>query len=264
MKAIIFDIRSFSVHDGPGIRTSFFFKGCPLRCSWCHNPESYSQEIEFVCATKKMERHSLRETVAIGESVSLETAVARIKADRLFFEDSGGGITLTGGEPLMQHQFSKALLMIANELDIHTAIDTCGFTSEVIFQDTVAHAKLVLFDIKIVDSAIHKEFTGQDNKLILNNFSWLQMQNKAIIIRIPLVENITDTKENFEAIRDLLRKSNNIQRIDLLPFHASANQKYLKLNKVYQHANTPSYPAEKSEKALDFFHGLAPIISIGA
>ena len=264
MKAIIFDIRSFSVHDGPGIRTSFFFKGCPLRCSWCHNPESHSPEIEYVCANKKMGKHELSETVAIGENVSLETAIARIKADRLFFEDSGGGITLTGGEPLMQHQFSKALLMAANALDIHTAIDTCGFTAESIFQDTVAQAKLVLFDLKIIDPVLHQEYTGQDNQLILNNYKWLQQQNKSIIIRIPLIENITDTKENFDAIRSLLSKSNNIQRIDLLPFHASANQKYLKLNKVYKHANSLSYPAEKSEKALDYFQGLAPIISIGA
>ncbi|MCK9450584.1 MAG: glycyl-radical enzyme activating protein [Bacteroidales bacterium] len=264
MKAIIFDIRSFSVHDGPGIRTSFFFKGCPLRCTWCHNPESHSAEIEFVCATKKMERHSLRETVPIGESVSIETAIARVKADRLFFEDSGGGITLSGGEPLMQHQFAKELLMAANALDIHTAIDTCGFATEKIFQETVAYAKLVLYDLKIINSALHKKFTGQDNQLILNNFKWLQQQNKAMIIRIPLIENITDTPENFEAIHTLLSSSKNIQRIDLLPFHASANQKYLKLNKVYHHANSPSYPAEKSEKALDFFHSLAPIVSIGA
>lgn len=264
MKAIIFDIRSFSVHDGPGIRTSFFFKGCPLRCSWCHNPESHLQEIEFVCAERKMGKKQLHETAAIGESVSLETAIARVKADRLFFEDSGGGITLTGGEPLMQHQFAKALLMAANELDIHTAIDTCGFATTEIFQDTVAQAKLVLFDLKIIDPALHKKHTGQDNQLILKNFQWLQQQNKAIIIRIPLIENITDTKENFEAIHALLSNTKAIQRIDLLPFHSSANQKYLKLNKTYQHANLRSYPAEKSKKALDFFSGLAPIISIGA
>ena len=264
MKAIIFDIRSFSVHDGPGIRTSFFFKGCPLRCTWCHNPESHVQEIEFVLTAKKLGGQTVSERTALGESVSLETAIARIKADRLFFEDSGGGITLTGGEPLLQHQFSKALLMAANDLDIHTAIDTCGFAKESVFQETVAYAKLVLFDLKIIDSVLHKKFTGQDNQLILNNFSWIQQQNKAIIIRIPLIENITDTKENLEAIRDLLSNSKNILRIDLLPFHASANQKYLKLNKVYQHANSPSYPAEKSEKALDFFQELAPIVSIGA
>lgn len=264
MKAIIFDIRSFSVHDGPGIRTTFFFKGCPLRCSWCHNPESHSAEIEFVCATKKLGKHTFSEKTALGESVRLETAIARVKADRLFFEDSRGGITLSGGEPLMQHQFSKALMIAANELDIHTAIDTCGFAAEKIFQETLTHARLVLFDLKIMNPDLHKKFTGQDNRLILNNFRWLQKQHKAIIIRIPLIENITDTAENFEAIRELLNNSKNIQRIDLLPFHASANQKYLNLNKVYQHANTPSYPAEKSEKALNFFQGLAPIISIGA
>ncbi len=148
----------------------------------------------------------------------------------------------------MQHQFSKSLLIAANELDIHTAIDTCGFAAEKIFQETLTHARLVLFDLKIMNPDLHKKFTGHDNRLILNNFKWLQKQNKAIIIRIPLIENITDAAENFEAIRAVLSKSKNIQRIDLLPFHASANQKYLNLDIVYQHANTPSYPAEKKAR----------------
>ncbi|MDA3944985.1 MAG: glycyl-radical enzyme activating protein [Bacteroidetes bacterium] len=264
MKAIIFDIRSFSVHDGPGIRTSFFFKGCPLRCSWCHNPESQSAAIEVICRNRQLGSFKFSEKVSVGESISLETAIARAKADKLFYEDSGGGITLSGGEPLLQHQFCIALMNAANQEDIHTAIDTSGFAAQEVFQQTVAHARLVLFDLKLMQSALHQHHTTKPNHLILRNFNWLQQQNKPLIIRIPLVENITDSVANFEAIRALISTTQNIERIDLLPYHQSANQKYTNLNKTYIHQNMPAYPADKSEMALQFFADLAPIVSIGA
>jgi pyruvate formate lyase activating enzyme len=264
MKAIIFDIRSFSVHDGPGIRTTFFFKGCPLRCAWCHNPESHDSHIQQLAGSYKLGNTLVPCVETIGEILTLEQALNRAEADRLFYEDSGGGITLSGGEPLLQNEFVLALLDAAQKRDIHTAVDTSGYAVGSVFRQVIAKTRLVLFDLKIMDEAMHLKYTGQSNRLIAENFAWLLQQKTEVIIRIPLVEEITDTIQNLEAIRAMLKSNNNIQRIDLLPYHQSAFNKYRRLGLKYPLNHLKNYPVDKQQQIKTYFNDLAPVVSIGA
>jgi pyruvate formate lyase activating enzyme len=264
MKAIIFDIRSFSVHDGPGIRTTFFFKGCPLRCAWCHNPESHQPGLQKLNGSRRLGAHSVPFTEEIGEIISLQQALSRAEADRLFYEDSKGGITLSGGEPLMQADFVKAFLDGARHVGIHTALDTSGFVQKSVFQEVTKSADLVLFDLKIMDEALHRKYTGKSNRLILDNFKWLMRQKTDFIIRIPLIQEITDTPENLQAIRTILKQVKNIQRIDLLPYHQTACNKYDRLGLSYSLNHQPSYPIEKQQQVKEYFNDFAPLVTIGA
>lgn len=264
MKAIIFDIRSFSVHDGPGIRTTFFFKGCPLRCAWCHNPESHLPYIQQLAGSYKLGNKTVACDESLGKKISLEQALKRAEADRLFYEGSGGGITLSGGEPLMQKDFVLAMLAAAQKLDIHTAVDTSGYAVAAVFREVVAKTRLVLFDLKIMDEGLHLKYTGQSNRLITENFAWLMQQKAEVIVRIPLVEEITDTVQNLEAIRSMLKSNNNIQRIDLLPYHHSASNKYKRLDLQYPLKHLNNYPVEKQQQIKTYFNDLAPVVSIGA
>jgi pyruvate formate lyase activating enzyme len=264
MKAIIFDIRSFSVHDGPGIRTTFFFKACPLRCAWCHNPESHHPGIQKVTGIFKIGQSSVPCVKQVGEIITLNQAISKAEADRLFYEESGGGITLSGGEPLMQADFVITLLEAAHQLDIHTAVDTSGYAPESVFKEVITKTNLVLFDLKIMEDAQHKKFTGKSNRLILENFKWLMRQKTEVIIRIPLIENITDTMQNLEAIRAVLKSTKAIPRIDLLPYHQTAYNKYKQLDLTYGLKQLPNYPIEKQQQIKTYFNDLAPVVSIGA
>jgi pyruvate formate lyase activating enzyme len=264
MKAIIFDIRSFSVHDGPGIRTTFFFKGCPLRCAWCHNPESHYPGLQKVNGSRKLGEQAVPFTEEIGEIVTLQQALNRAEADRLFYEDSKGGITLSGGEPLMQADFVKSFLDSARLAGIHTALDTSGFVQKSVFQEVTKSADLVLFDLKIMDEALHRKYTEKSNRLILDNFKWLIRQKTDFIIRIPLIQNITDTPENLQAIRAILKQAINIQRIDLLPYHQTACNKYNRLGLAYSLNHLSNYPLEKQQQVKEYFNDFAPLVSLGA
>jgi pyruvate formate lyase activating enzyme len=264
MKAIIFDIRSFSVHDGPGIRTTFFFKGCPLRCAWCHNPESHQPGLQKLSGSRRLGKQTIPFTEEIGKIISLQHALNRAEADRLFYEDSKGGITLSGGEPLMQADFVKAFLDGARLAGIHTALDTSGFVHKSVFQEVTMGADLVLFDLKIMDAALHRKFTGKSNQLILDNFKWLIRQKTDFIIRIPLIKDITDTTENLQAIRDLLKQAKYIQRIDLLPYHQTACNKYDRLGLSYSLNHLPSYPIDKQQYVKEYFNDSAPLVTLGA
>lgn len=264
MKGLIFDIRSFSVHDGPGLRTTVFFKGCPLRCAWCHNPESQNFKTEKICRKKSLDGKTYPISENVGYEISVEDLMQKIIQDVPFFENSGGGITLSGGEPLMQPDFCNAVLDKAVENEIHAAIDTCGFASENVFADVVTRAKMILFDLKLFESQKHKQYTGQKNDVILNNLQWLSQQQIPIIIRIPLIENITDTDENLNGLQKLIEQTPHIERVDLLPYHHGARSKYENMNLDYSLANMESYSKDKAEKIKEKFKNAAPIVSIGA
>jgi len=252
------------VHDGPGIRTTFFFKGCPLRCAWCHNPESHYPGLQKLNGSHRLGEKSIPFTEEVGEIITLQQAISRAEADRLFFEDSKGGITLSGGEPLMQADFVKALLDAARMKGIHTALDTSGLVHKSVFQEVTKSADLVLFDLKIIDEDLHRKYTGKSNRLILANFDWLKHQKTMVIIRIPLVEEITDTSQNLDAIRVILKNSKMIQRIDLLPYHQTACNKYNRLGLSYSLNHLPNYPLDKQQQIKTYFNDLAPVVSIGA
>jgi pyruvate formate lyase activating enzyme len=221
----IFDIKRYAIHDGPGIRTTVFFKGCPLDCWWCHNPESRSPDIETIIVKSGGEngRQSRQETV--GRCVTVEQVMAEVSKDRIFYEQSGGGITLSGGEPMMQTPFAATLLEACREQSIMTALDTSGFASAEDFAALDGLVDLYLYDLKLMDDDAHTGYTGVSNVPILENLRCLTTAGQRITVRIPLIPGITDTDDNLAAIAEFLTPLKSIQTISLLPYNLLATDK---------------------------------------
>jgi len=243
---ILFDIKEFAVHDGPGIRTTFFLKGCPLRCTWCHNPEGQKQEIETL--------HTPMGDRAAGKIYTSEELAVYInsQADRL--NSVGGGITFSGGEPLMQADF---VLDILGQLSpIHIVLDTCGYADEETFVEVIKRVSLVYYDLKCMDPETHIKYTGKSNELILRNYSVMAEMSIPHVVRIPLIPGITDTDTNLEAAAAFIASQpNRPLRIDLLPLNPLAGAKYDMLFREY----TPGFdPDQKPNINKRFFenHGL--------
>ena len=229
---VVFDIKRFAIHDGPGIRTTVFLKGCPLRCIWCHNPESISPECKTIKTHTMIGKTSFPAEKIIGREMSSEEVILEILKDRIFYEESGGGVTFSGGEPLMQPDFLKELLQVSKENDIHTTADTSGFASMQLIESTLSIADLILYDIKLIDDDLHKKYTKKSNKEILKNLKYLNDIKANIIIRIPIIPQITDTKKNISDIIRFLEEMHFSGRIEILPFHKTANQKYKNLKMI--------------------------------
>lgn len=263
MKGIVYHTRSFSVHDGPGIRKAIFLKGCPLSCLWCHNPESQSFEVEQMQATQRLGDVEFYQSKTVGRFVTVNELMDDIRPDIPFFEESGGGVTLTGGEPLAQPSFAIALLTACKGEGIHTALDTCGYASKEVLEQSVPYTDVYLFDLKLANSQEHKKYTGVGNELILENLALLSKQGQSIIIRIPLVEEITDTAENIDGLKSIIKSTKGIQRIDLLPYHSMAKHKFRQCNREFALNQMENYPSAKAEELSHFFEGLAPIVSVG-
>lgn len=242
MPGIIFDIKGFALHDGPGIRTTVFLKGCPLRCRWCHNPEGLSPAPQLCvkltacvhcgkcfrpCSHAECKPYGRCLHICpngclsvAGEQYTPEDLAERLRRDRDLFEMSGGGVTFSGGEPLMQAEFVREVIL---RLDgIHTAIETSGYCKPEEFRKTVNMLDYVIMDIKLTDPAVHQKYTGVSNELILENFRWLKSTGKPHIIRTPLIPGITDTEENLTAIREIAGDS----PTETLPYNALAGAKY--------------------------------------
>jgi len=231
-KGLIFDIRRFTVHDGPGIRTTVFFKGCPLRCWWCHNPESHCYYPEESLKTLKLGGKKFYLKEMIGQWMSVEEVMSELRADLVFYSESSGGVTLSGGEPLMQPEFLLELLKECKADNIHTTLDTSGYADRVIMENIKPYTDLFLYDLKLVNDTDHIRYTGVSNKLILENLMYLISEEKQVIIRIPVIPDITNTKKNIQAIKKFLsqlvneRKSASSLKISLLPYHSIAKNKY--------------------------------------
>jgi len=266
---LIFDIKRFAVHDGPGIRTTVFLKGCPLSCWWCHNPEGLFNKKEIIyndykcigcdkcmdiCsqnALSKIKNKLIRNykiclscgkcveicptasQQIIGQEISAEKIVEELEKDRVYFDSSSGGVTFSGGEALMQHVFLKETLKICKNRGIHTALDTSGYSSSEIFNTILDYTDLFLYDLKILDDRHHKKYTGVSNKSIIKNLETLQKKRKDVILRFTIINGITNTKENIRDILNLISSLKGIDEIDLLPFH-NVNEKYHRLGKEYK------------------------------
>ncbi|TSA37069.1 MAG: glycyl-radical enzyme activating protein [Porphyromonadaceae bacterium] len=289
----LFDIQHFGVHDGPGIRTLVFFKGCPLRCLWCCNPESHSPDeqiryvdfkckacfqcvnvcpyqgitpldesvkIDFVQCTTCLKKSCLdacnHGTLNLtGYTISAEKLIKIIGKDSAFYRNSGGGVTFTGGEPLSQPEFLGKILRKCKKAGIHTAIETCGYCSQAVLKEIIPLVDLFLFDIKIIDPEKHRKYTGKSNQLILENLTYLSTQKKRIIIRFPLIPGITDTDQNINDVILLLKKLGLVE-IDLEPYHGLGIAKYEELGMEYLlHgiAGDSGYPIDRLRQIEDFF-----------
>ncbi|MCP3953665.1 MAG: glycyl-radical enzyme activating protein [Desulfobacterales bacterium] len=221
---IIFRIKKYAIHDGPGIRTTVFFKGCPLDCWWCHNPEGIRMAPE-ICRSAE---NSGKRPETLGVEMTVAKVMAAVEKDVVFYDDSGGGATFSGGEPLMQPDFLFTLLDACRQRDIHTILDTSGYAPADTFQAAIEKVDGVLFDLKLMDATVHKTFTGVSNELILANFKTAAQSGKAQV-RFPVIPGITDHMENIDGLLELAASSGMIQRFDILPYHRTATAKYKRL-----------------------------------
>ena len=221
---LVFDIKEFAIHDGPGIRTTVFLKGCPLKCSWCHNPEGQSYQPQIM-------RSPLGERT-VGTVYTPEALAKRLNKQAAILRANEGGITFCGGEPLMQPSF---LLELMDRLDnLHILLDTAGFASETIFRRVAQRCQLIHFDLKLIDSTLHRRFTGQDNAVILRNLHALSELGVPYVVRVPMIPGVTDTDENLKAIAQTVRGLAGLLRVDLLPYNRTAGGKYGALGMVFQ------------------------------
>lgn len=264
MKAKIFEIKRFAVHDGDGIRTTVFFKGCPLKCVWCHNPEGidFKPELAYyehkcigcgecigVCPvsthtiSENMHSYDREKCIACGKcadiclgnalsfygkEMTVDELLSILLEDKEFYENSGGGVTLSGGECLMQAEFCSELLKKLKENNIHTAVDTCGFVPQDAITKVMPYTDIFLYDLKAYDEDVHIKCTGQSNKVILENLKYLDDCRKKIEIRIPYVPEFNDNQ--LPKIAEFLSKFQNITKVRVLPYHNYASSKYAALN----------------------------------
>ena len=227
IRGLTFDIRRYSVHDGPGIRTTVFLKGCPLNCVWCHNPEGILPEPQPMRTFHTLDGKETICHVTVGKWLTASEVFHEIEKDLIFFEESGGGVTFSGGEPLMQGEFLLEMLVRCRNANIHTAVDTSGHGDPELFREVSKKADMLLFDIKTTNNHAHIKYTGVDNTLIMQNLYSLTGSDISVIIRIPVIPGFNDNHEEMEATRDaLLPLQKNIRRIDLLPYHRLGRKKY--------------------------------------
>jgi len=236
----IFDVQKFSVHDGPGIRTIVFLKGCFLRCKWCCNPESQKYEIQTMLQNGKEK--------VIGRDVTVAEVLDIVKQDMPYYRRSGGGMTLSGGEMLCQSDFAYALLRGAKEFAINTAVETTGFAPYEKIEKLLPYIDTVLMDIKHTDSAKHKEFTTQPNERILENAVKIAENAKKLIIRVPVIPTFNDTETEIASIAKFASTLNGVDEINLLPYHNYGRDKYEGLGREYPMGDVPMPTDEHMQK----------------
>jgi len=231
MKGLIFDIRHYAVHDGPGIRTTVFLKGCPLACHWCHNPESRLASSEPIITKRRIGEKVYDEKETVGALMTPEEVIKEVMKSGLFFDESGGGITFSGGEPLMQSKFLAEVLTLCRKHEIHTAVDTCGYASLEVLREIASLTDLFLFDLKIMDDENHIKYTGVSNHIIHNNLRLLADMGKKIWLRMPVIPEVNDTDEEIEKLIQLMTELYpKVNKLFLLPYHAAAMSKYQRLD----------------------------------
>lgn len=287
MTGRIFDIKRYSIHDGPGIRTTVFLKGCALRCLWCHNPESIDPGPELMywpgrcarcyacikaCPLAAISKDQAGAVVIdrtrcdlcgecaeaclydamqmVGREASVEDVLAEVEKDRIFYEQSGGGVTLSGGDPLVQSDFTEALIDACRSRGIRSALDTAGMSQNGVLDRLAAKADLVLYDLKCMDEARHREFTGVSNAPILENLKRLAAAGMEIWVRIPLVHGVNDDDDNIRRTIAFLQSLGTIRRVGVLPYHSGGLEKARRIGRE-SHFRKFETPSEERIAAIE-------------
>ena len=270
MEGTIFDIQRFSVHDGPGIRTTVFMKGCPLRCQWCHNPEGLSRKIQLQffkescigcgrCGDRNLlEAASKCPSKALqicGRTISASAVFEEVKKDVIFY-DEDGGVTFSGGECLLQADFVAEVLTMAKEAGISTVVDTSGYVPWSSFEKVLDVCDLFLYDIKLMDRDRHRQYTGVDNTLIHENLQKLSALQKPVWIRIPVIPDVNDSVQEIAAMADFLKPLQNIQDITLMPYHTLGKSKYETLGLTCPYHTDKQIGKQRLEEFNDLMKGV--------
>lgn len=298
-KGLVFSIDRFVAEDGPGIRTTVFLKGCPLSCVWCHSPQSQSAKPQLIfhfnrcmgcgaCADvcpknaqqvsadgrsviwencddclKCVEICPSKALETSGEWMTAEAVLDVVKKDMVYYQNSGGGVTFSGGEPGMQSGFLIECLQKCKQIGIHTALDTSGYINESAIEKLLPLVDLFLFDLKQVDVDKHKKYTGVDNGRILANLKTIGQAEKPVWVRVPIIPGYTDDEENLRQIAELAKTFDNIEKVFLLPYNSAAGAKYLSIGQTYELEHLSPYSQEKAESLLIFFTTLGLNAEIG-
>jgi len=296
---LIFNIQKYSLHDGPGIRTTVFLKGCPLSCAWCHNPESISAGSEFIVAENRcIQCGACREACPFGASIdgtgalparnaecdfcgacveacptgarqlvgqrmTVADVVAEVLKDRVFYEESGGGVTISGGEPLLQQRFLLHLLPALRAEGVHVALDTSGFAPMDQLLAIAQLVDLVLYDLKGWDDQGHRETTGVSNRNILTNLKALDTVHRHIWVRVPIIPGFTDAPDMLTQIARFVATLRNVERVTLLPFHRLAGQKYTRLGRDNASVEVATPSADDMARAARPFRDLPCPVHLG-
>ncbi|HEY9115012.1 MAG TPA: glycyl-radical enzyme activating protein [Bacteroidales bacterium] len=253
MKGIIYDIKHYAIHDGPGIRQTIFFKGCSLACWWCHNPEAISPKPFSFLKILNNGNKCYEKKETIGESYTIEEVMAEINKDRLFYEESGGGVTFSGGEPFVQYKFLLALLEECKHQGIHTCVDTTGHTDKDRMLSVAGLTDLFLYDLKHINSEQHKKYTGVGNELILENLKMLDEMGKKVWIRYPMIPGMNDQEEDLLRMLDFLSKLKNEHPVSILPYHKIGINKYQRFGIEYKMDGIEEPERERVEEVKSLF-----------
>ena len=290
---MIFDIKRYAIHDGPGIRTTVFLKGCPLNCLWCHNPEGKAREQEFMWWKEKcigcrdcqnacdkdaisfsdddliLDKRKCDLCTAcvdachsqalrlVGKKTTVAQVVKEIEKDIAFYDESGGGVTFSGGEPLMQQYFLSNLLKACKGLRLHTAVDTCGYANSEVLLKISKQVDLFLYDLKVINDEKHKRFTGVSNKLILENLKKLSHDRHEIIVRFTLVPGVNDDEKDILELGAFVSSLKNVKELSILPYHKGGVEKSKRLKKpedsfFVTHSPSAETLSEIEKKLKDF------------
>ena len=299
IKGLVFDVKRYAIHDGPGIRTTVFLKGCPLACWWCHNPESQSPLVEMLFMENRCiacgacleacghgalsrgmgcpaadplrcERCGACAAVCcaearrmVGRETTVDDVMAEVERDAACYEQSGGGVTFSGGEPLMQIDFLDGLLRASKARGFNTALDTCGYAPWEAIERVRARVDLFLYDLKVIDDARHRELTGVSNELILSNLTELSRRGHAIFLRVALIPGVNDNDDALRAIGAFASRLLNIKEIDILPYNRLGADKYERLDRAYKLAGTLEPPDERMAAAAQVLGGFGLNVRVG-
>ena len=291
MTGITFDIHRFSLNDGPGIRTTVFLKGCYLKCEWCHNPESksFKSQLSFnpekclhcfecvkVCPNNAHKINDNKHFVEwdlcdlagkcvevcpsgalkiIGNNTEVEFIISEVLKDKKYYDKTGGGITISGGEPMAQFEFTKELLIMAKQKGIHTALDTCGYGEPEHYEEILPYVDLFLFDYKLTDEKLHKDYTGVTNKEILANLDFLYSSGASIILRCPLIPGINDNEEHLQGIKKIIRKYPELQAVEIMPYHNMGRDKANRVGMDFKLSEIKNADERDKQRWINYFAG---------